>query len=54
MTSDPAVSVLPDGKAGMANQAIGVADAAGYPFIATGLGRPFRRRIVLRRLEHRP
>jgi mitochondrial fission protein ELM1 len=33
MTSDPAVWVLHDGKAGMASQAVGLAEAAGFPFI---------------------
>jgi len=32
MTSDPAVWVLHDGKAGMASQAVGLAEAAGFPF----------------------
>jgi uncharacterized protein len=33
MTFEPAVWVLDDGKAGMASQAIGLAEAAGFPFI---------------------
>jgi uncharacterized protein len=33
MTSDPAVWVLHDGKAGMASQVVGLAEAAGFPFI---------------------
>jgi uncharacterized protein len=33
MISDPAVWVLHDGKAGMASQAVGLAEAAGFPFI---------------------
>jgi uncharacterized protein len=37
MSSDPAVWVLHDGKAGMASQAIGLAEAAGFPFIEKDL-----------------
>jgi mitochondrial fission protein ELM1 len=33
MTSDPAVWVLHDGKAGMASQAVGLAEAVGFPFV---------------------
>jgi mitochondrial fission protein ELM1 len=33
MISDPAVWVLHDGKAGMASQSVGLAEAAGFPFI---------------------
>jgi mitochondrial fission protein ELM1 len=33
MTSDPAVWVLHDGKPGMASQAVGLAEATGFPFI---------------------
>src|SRR6516165_11948966 len=40
MISDPAVWVLHDGKAGMASQALGLAEATGFPFI--------RKRLAIR------
>src|SRR5436305_11377717 len=33
VAAEPAVWVLHDGKAGMASQALGLAEAAGFPFV---------------------